>query len=66
VAHVAFYNLHAIHQMRAHELTLRHPIAHEANNIRLGFQEAVYEPAPDEARGARDERRPVLPKRFIR
>jgi len=63
VAHVATDDLGAFDEPGAHQFALWHPIPHEADDIGVEPQQAADERAPDQTGGARDQHRPVAPKR---
>ena len=46
----------------AHQLALRDPVADQADDIRAGFDKRLHQPAADQAGGAGDEDRAVLPE----
>ena len=53
--------VHAIERARADSLALRHPVAHEADDVRVAREQALDEPAAEQARRAGDEHRAVEP-----
>ena len=65
VAHVAADDLDAVDEVVANQLGLRHPVAHEADDVGSRGDQPAHEPASDEARAAGDQRRPVAPERRL-
>ena len=62
VADIAAHDLDPIDQAGPHQLALRHPVADQAHHIRAALQQAPYQPAAEQPRGARDQRRTVAPE----
>ncbi len=65
VADVAPHHADAVDQVVADQLGLRHPVAHQANDVRLGREQPPDEPGAHEAGAARHEHGPVAPERLV-
>ena len=65
IPHIAADDIHRVEGARADQLAARHPVAHQANHLGLGREQAAGEPAAQQARSAGDQRGPVAPVGWI-
>src|SRR5438309_4645977 len=64
VAQVAAHHFDLLKQTPAHQLALRHPVAHQAHCIRAHVKQAADEPTTHKASRAGDKRRTIKPESF--